>query len=588
LKNSRLQVRLFCTFAVAFLIPIIIFAGANVVNMSSLLREKFELYEKEVTNNALIQVDALFVSLEEASRSSNTEEYNRIINTSDTKIAEEGRLKVESALNQMCVNMKDVVSVYVYTCAAGKFCAGKAGEIDNTYDALQTEWFQRMANVVGSRPELLEEQSDLQNRDRPKIIPFVCPIRKYNEQATVKDGNIGVMQINLTAAVFDDCFSSYIAEGREIYLLKDDGTMIYSSTRRLPEISEDHWAAMRRNTLGRYRQKSDQEQKMVSYKASGYSGVRLIMINDRLDYIGETKNYAIMTVLFLIVLISLFLMIAAFISRRISRPIQRLSGILSDVQEGRICEPIVIESAENNRYMDDHMNKLIETINELLSRIQKGYNEEQQQEYAILEAQINPHFLYNTLDAVRWFSLMRSETETADLIKSIINLLRSSIQIGQRTIPIERELDQIRDYLELQKLRYIDSFQVFYDVDEKVLQYATLKFVLQPIIENAIFHGIDHRKNNGKIDIRIWEENGNVIYKVRDNGKGMDLQEVSQNYGKNRMHKGIGTENVNQRIKQYFGEEYGLRITSALGKGTEVEIIIPAIEWKVQDESVNS
>jgi two-component system sensor histidine kinase YesM len=180
-------------------------------------------------------------------------------------------------------------------------------------------------------------------------------------------------------------------------------------------------------------------------------------------------------------------------------------------------------------------------------------------------------------------AVMREEPEIAEMVKSLISLLKSSIQIGKDTITIQEEIEQIKDYAALQRLRYINSFTVEYNVDDALYRCITLKFVLQPIVENSIFHGIDHEEKGGVISIDIRREGDRIVYRIHDNGRG--LSEENLNSLMRDPHdggKGIGLNNVNRRIKEYFGEEYGIEIESRLGEGTTVKIIIPYVESKAE------
>ena len=215
-----------------------------------------------------------------------------------------------------------------------------------------------------------------------------------------------------------------------------------------------------------------------------------------------------------------------------------------------------------------------------MKKISDHHQKEKEQERMILEAQINPHFIYNTLNAIRWMATMQHADQIANAVKALINLLKSSIRIGETFISIEDEVKQIEEYISLQQLRYYDSFKVLYDIEEEVKKYKTIKFVLQPIIENAIFHGLNPEEQRGSIVISIKKIADVIQYCVSDNGKGMNENTVNRLLDKSiysAEFNGIGLNNVNERIRTYFGKQYGIEIKSALGCGTTVGITIPAI-----------
>ncbi|WP_313128306.1 sensor histidine kinase [Anaerocolumna sp.] len=199
-----------------------------------------------------------------------------------------------------------------------------------------------------------------------------------------------------------------------------------------------------------------------------------------------------------------------------------------------------------------------------------------------LQSQINPHFLYNTLTAINWLAigLTKSENEASVAITNLAELLRLSLETGNNLTPIRDEMEHARKYIEIEKLRFKNLFQVEWFVDKELENYLIVKITLQPIIENAIYHGLKQKKGGGAIRIKGYLEENNVVFEVEDDGIGISSEalysineELNKNYIKEDQH--IGIKNVNQRIKLVFGEEYGVKISSELDKGTTVKIIVP-------------
>ena len=200
-------------------------------------------------------------------------------------------------------------------------------------------------------------------------------------------------------------------------------------------------------------------------------------------------------------------------------------------------------------------------------------------ELRALQAQINPHFLYNTLDSIAWMCEDGRNKEAVDMVNALARLFRISISKGHELIPIEKEVEHAKSYLQIQKFRYKNQFEYFFDVEEQCLHYYCNKITLQPIIENAIYHGLNRMIEEGVIRIRIWEEDGDVIFSVSDNGVGMTKEQcdalLKEDSGR---ETGIGMKNVNDRVRIYFGEKYGMRIESEPDEGTTVYIRMPKLE----------
>ncbi len=599
MKQRRLKVglqsKLLLLFAAVFFVPFFIFVNLVYDNISTLLEEKTVLYEKEVTTNALKQIDSLFMSLEGDVRALNQENFNKIVQKGENEFdsMEEfsgEKAAVEDMLLGLCALKREVDSAYVYTKGNMKYCVNPYFEIDNDYSAQGTEWFESLAYIVGSRPRLLAQGADMQISEKDHdVIPFVCPV-KQSPMGTIEEGNIGVVQLNLSPEFFDSLYNAYIADGKKLLIFGNDRQMIYSSMKDNPQgkLVRDHWRTIRSNTYGSIIEEWNGRPLMLSYRTSGYSDVTFVVVTERLEYLGETRSFGFDMLIFTVFFVAAFTIIANQISKSISNPIRRLDQIITDVQHGRIEDEITIEHYGNKGLLKEHIKNLADTMNGLLATIQQQHYLEKQQEIEILEAQINPHFIYNTLDAIRWMAVMRKEPEIADMVKSLIQLLKSSIQIGKNTITIEEEIRQIKDYMVLQQLRYADSFTVEYCIDKELYQCKTLKFMLQPIVENAIFHGIDHDAKNGVISIGIHRNQDKIIYYIRDNGRGTSADNLKKLTKEDQDNaKGIGLNNVNRRIKEYFGQEYGIEIISAPGDGMIVKIVIPFIRAENEENDEN-
>lgn len=235
---------------------------------------------------------------------------------------------------------------------------------------------------------------------------------------------------------------------------------------------------------------------------------------------------------------------------------------------------------------------LSDSFEHMAVRIQKLMEEVRQEEISLrktelkaLQAQINPHFLYNTLDAIAWMCEAGRNEDAVEMVNALARLFRISISRGHELIPIEKELQHAQSYLHIQNFRYKNQFRYQFDVDEACLSYYCNKITLQPIIENAIYHGMDRMVDEGMIRIGIHQSEDKIIFTVEDNGVGMTEEQCEEVLKKERSDRArIGIKNVNDRIKIYFGEEYGLTIKSELDEGTCVTIMMP----KVTEEAMKT
>jgi two-component system sensor histidine kinase YesM len=219
-------------------------------------------------------------------------------------------------------------------------------------------------------------------------------------------------------------------------------------------------------------------------------------------------------------------------------------------------------------------------VGRLIWQIQKSTEQEKQRrhaELALLQSQVNPHFLYNTLDTIVWLIESGEINGAVKMVASLSNYFRFSLSRGKNVITLEEEEQHVRSYLEIQQMRYSDIMDYEIDIPDHLKQYIIPKLTLQPLVENALYHGIKNRRRKGVIRLTGREENGHIILEVMDDGRGMSeerLREVRASLGES-TGEGFGLRTVHQRIQILFGAEYGLTIESELDVGTKVIVTIP-------------
>ena len=227
----------------------------------------------------------------------------------------------------------------------------------------------------------------------------------------------------------------------------------------------------------------------------------------------------------------------------------------------------------------------------LLQQIQLEQKEKRQLEVAVIQAQVNPHFLYNTLYSIKGLCDMEMNEDASEMISALSSFFRISISRGNEIITIEEEIEHIQSYLYIMEMRYGDDFSYSIDVDENVLSSTILKLTLQPLIENAIYHGVKQKRGQGLIGVSVSQVGENIHLEVVDNGHGIQKEklrhiqdEIEAPYSDHqKKHIGIGLRSVNERIKGYFGKEYGLLIASEIDKGTTITIIMPKVKEEISN-----
>ena len=227
-------------------------------------------------------------------------------------------------------------------------------------------------------------------------------------------------------------------------------------------------------------------------------------------------------------------------------------------------------------------------IKVLMSDLVAEHNAKRKSEFDTLQSQINPHFLYNTLDIIVWMIENENSDKAVNIVTALAKFFRISLSKGKNIITVKDEVEHVRNYLMIQNMRFKNRFEYSIDVDEEVLSYSSLKLMLQPLVENAIYHGMEFMDGDGEIDVKVFKEDDSLYFTITDNGLGMseDMVEtlLSKDFVPSKKGSGIGVKNVNERIKLYFGSEYGLKVESEPDEGTKITIHLPAVVYGENDE----
>ena len=279
-----------------------------------------------------------------------------------------------------------------------------------------------------------------------------------------------------------------------------------------------------------------------------------------------------------------FSILAAWgISRSIYVPIKKLHDVTTTITKNDLQALVTSHNVDEITELGMSFNIMIGKIRELLDAKIREQENLQKAELRALQAQINPHFLYNTLDAIIWLAEDNKNDEVIEIVRALSSFFRISLSKGKDWITIGEEIERTRNYLTIQKKRYRDIMDYEIEIDEQVLKNTTLKLILQPLVENALYHGIKNKRNGGTILVRAIQKNQNeVLLEVVDDGIGFTPDRLAQvqanlndDSGEIRLESGFGIDNVNKRIKLYYGKRYGLSITSEYQVGTRVAMVIP-------------
>ncbi len=292
-------------------------------------------------------------------------------------------------------------------------------------------------------------------------------------------------------------------------------------------------------------------------------------------------------VLGLIIILIVIYFLSRRLSQRITEPITDLVTMTEKFASGDFTVSYHTDRNDEMKKLAESFNSMVKEIKILVDDIHREQEIAKDAELRLLQEQINPHFLYNTLDAIIWMTEAGENQKAIQIIQELSSFFRISLSKGESIITIKNEREHVKNYLEIQRFRYQDILDYEIDMNEDILEYHIQKLTLQPIVENAIYHGIKNKRGGGKITVEGDFQGDDIIFRVRDNGIGMKEEELTKfrdyisgkieldNSDKNKSGSGFGMANVEKRIEMMYGPDYGVTVESKYNEGTIVTVLIP-------------
>lgn len=486
---------------------------------------------------------------------------------------------------------KDVCNIAVLG-DNGKSVINRGTSALNPYISLsEQEWYK---TVKEESEEIHITSSHVQNMIYDQY-DWVITLSRGIENQNTKEVE-GVFLIDMNYATIDSlCSSVSLGKKGYIYVLDKNGEIIYHPQQQLlysglkTELIEE--VLEKGNNSGGFVSGKGQERKLYTASTSadtGWTVVGVAYMSELLKEGQELKRiYIILAFCFLVV--GFFL--ALLLSRTITKPIVSLDAAMREVEKGHFESALMTEHGGQAeiRGLGESFHMMVQEIQSLMEQNVKEEKEKRKAEMRALQAQINPHFLYNTLDSIIWMAESgKYNKEVVRMTSALSRLFRQSIGNEEEFVPIRQELEYIETYLTIQAMRYKDKLSFDIKLEEEVENEKIAKLTLQPLVENALYHGIKYIEGPGKITVRGYYKEEYVIIEIQDNGKGMTKEELQHIFDK-KIYKpgfgGIGVYNVQNRLRLYYGAEYGLFYKSKKGVGTTVYVKIPVGE-EAEDEEI--
>ena len=536
----------------------------------------------ENSQRVLAQVNLnLDAYLRRMMRLSDTAYYSVI---KDADLAEED---LSEALDLLYENNRDaLVSIALFSEEGDLIASTPLVGLKNSVNPEKESWFttamDRIENLHFSTPHVqnLFEDPDYQYR-------WVVSLSRQVEMTRAGAIESGVLLVDMSFGGIEQiCKDVDLSSTGYLYLIDGDGEIIYHPRQQLiyAGLLEENNLAAAGYTDGSHQETFGGTRREVTVKTVGYTGWKLVGV---VPSENLWDNYGQLVLFFLfVVLFSVFLLV--FVNLRLSEwitaPVKKLDRAVKELEHGSTEVDFDVGGPGEMEHLSHSVRSMVSTMRHLMDDIIEQEEQKRRSELEVLQSQINPHFLYNTLDSVIWMTENGRTDDAVVMLTSLARFFRISLSRGSSIIPIRDELEHARHYLTIQKMRYKNKFSATITAEDGVESLCTIKLIVQPILENAIYHGMAYADGDGEITVRAFRDGGDVLIEVSDNGPGMPEEVVESLLNPNgpaaaagAKGSGIGFRNVHRRIRLTFGEGYGLEVFSEPDEGTTVRIRLPAL-----------
>ena len=409
-------------------------------------------------------------------------------------------------------------------------------------------------------------------------------VSRYVEFTRNGQTEAGILRLDFSEENFLSVLNHYKSTASDYcYVLDTNNTILYHPFfKKLESHISNEWSL---ETLPAHASVScvrhDHAKWNIQTHQIGYTGWKLVSVRSLTSFQQQNRNMYVIVWMILCVTGLILIFMDLLLLRLITHPVSKLSVAMERFGVGDLNVRAEVEGVGELRGLANHFNSMAERIQGLLKQIIANEREKRQMERKLLQSQITPHFLYNTLDSIIWMIQSGEYDGAGKMVSLLAKFFRVSLSQGKDIIPLRKEIEHAVSYLSIQNIRFKDKFEFTTDIDESLLDYLCPKITIQPIIENAVYHGMEGKYEDGEICLSVHEVNGNICIAVTDNGNGMTEEQIDyilhNKVVSSKRGSGIGVHNVDDRLKLLYGSEYGVTIESILDEGTTVCMTIPKV-----------
>ena len=587
LKKVSIRYTIFLYFTVSALVAMLLGGVALYVQMSRQVSTVVQEENEAVLSQVNRSVDSYLRTIMKLSDSL----YYGVIKNAD--------MREESLNDQITLlydNNKDSIANIALLSKDGELLeAVPAARLKTDLDVTKEEWFgntlERTDNLHFTTPHVqyIFDGSEQQYR---WVITLTRAVEITHGTSTEQGVLLIDIRYNSLQQILED-----ISLGNQgyLYMISSDGELIYHPKMQLIETGQmqENITAAAEYRDGSYKEEYRGENRNVSVKSVGYTGWKLLSVTPEKGLSLSNLKMRLFVVFVAAAFLFVLVLINALISSRITNPIKELEKSVNAIEAGELDTEVYTGGSYELQHLGRSIGDMAKRIKKLMQDIVAEHESKRKSEFDTLQSQINPHFLYNTLDIIVWMIENEQKQEAVKVVTALARFFRISLSKGKSIITVHDELEHVRNYLTIQQMRFKNKFVYEIRAEEDTMGLACLKLMLQPLVENAIYHGMEFMDGDGLIEIQVKKEGKDLWIEVRDNGFGMTKEQVEnllseKPHVSSRRGSGIGVKNVNERIRLYFGEDYGLIIESEPDEGCLIRRHLPVKEYVEPMESTQT
>lgn len=578
-KFKSIQSTMLVSFSALMVLAMLVFMVIAMRYTSGTIYENSINYMSQIIQQVNYDIDTYIEYMENISsviaKSSDVPRY--LFDEDQTEAEMEA--EKERILTQFQTIMESRDDIYNVAAVAknGRYIINQGDdELTGYVDIESLDWYQA---AMESKSGIAVSSSHVQNAIQSSYKWVITLSRALVNNQTGEREGLFFVDLNYSA-ISDLCNNNSIEEKGYIFVLDAEGNIVYHPKQQLmygglKTENIDAIMECREDSLIIDEGGDSKLYTMSKSKRTGWTVVGAAYTSELLKNNEQAQMWYLLVASILLLAV---IGISSIISREITKPIRSLRDSMRKVQNGQFDTHVEVITENEIGSLGRSFNLMTSEIQALMEQNVYEQKQKRKSELKALQAQINPHFLYNTLDSIIWMSEAGENDEVVEMTSALARLLRQSISNDQEEVELEKEIEYVKNYLTIQKMRYKDKLEFFIYVDPRVAHVPIIKLVLQPLVENAIYHGIKYKETKGNLKIYARPVDGRVEIIVADDGIGMDedvMEHIFDEHRKEQKRNGVGVPNVQKRLKLQYGSEYGIRYESVKGAGTKAVITIP-------------